>query len=45
MLASPLSRAVETARLAGFEHGAHLDERLKEWDYGDYEGMTTAADP
>ena len=42
MLASPLSRAVETARLAGFEHGVQLDERLKEWDYGDYEGMTTS---
>jgi broad specificity phosphatase PhoE len=41
VLASPLSRAIETARLAGFEHGVQLDERLKEWDYGDYEGLTT----
>jgi broad specificity phosphatase PhoE len=38
--ASPLSRAVETARLAGFDH-VQIDDRLKEWDYGEYEGKTT----
>jgi probable phosphoglycerate mutase len=31
---------VQTARLAGFE--PELDERLREFDYGDYEGLTTA---
>ena len=38
---SPMSRAIDTARLAGFEHDVRLDDRLKEWDYGDYEGKTT----
>ena len=35
---SPLSRAAETARLAGFESGAQVDPDLEEWDYGVYEG-------
>jgi broad specificity phosphatase PhoE len=39
---SPLSRALETARLAGFTDGVRVDERLTEWDYGEYEGLTTA---
>jgi probable phosphoglycerate mutase len=38
---SPMSRAIDTARLAGFEHHVRLDDKLKEWDYGDYEGKTT----
>ncbi len=38
---SPLPRAVETAALAGFEHAETTDELL-EFDYGDYEGVTTA---
>jgi len=37
---SPLSRARETARLAGFD--PVIDDELAEWDYGDYEGLTTA---
>jgi probable phosphoglycerate mutase len=41
VFASPLSRAVETARLAGFEDPQPRDELL-EFDYGDYEGRTTA---
>ena len=39
VLSSPLVRALQTARLAGFE--PELDERLRELDYGDYEGLTT----
>lgn len=39
---SPLSRALETARLAGLGDVAQLREDLVEWDYGDYEGITTA---
>jgi probable phosphoglycerate mutase len=38
VLASPLSRATETARLAGFASGLVIDPDLQEWDYGVYEG-------
>jgi probable phosphoglycerate mutase len=40
VLSSPLSRAEETARLVGLE--ATPEPRLVEWDYGEYEGRTTA---
>ena len=42
VVTSPLARAVETCRLAGFGEGAGTDEALMEWDYGEYEGLTTA---
>lgn len=38
ILSSPLSRASETARLAGFGAGLEIDPDLREWDYGAYEG-------
>jgi broad specificity phosphatase PhoE len=38
---SPMSRAIDTARLAGYEHDVRIDDRLTEWAYGEYEGMTT----
>jgi len=41
VLTSPFSRARDTAALAGFPH-AVVDDNLKEWDYGDYEGLRTA---
>jgi broad specificity phosphatase PhoE len=41
VLSSPLSRALETARLAGFGDVVESDQDLMEWDYGDYEGLTT----
>jgi len=40
VLSSPLSRAHETARLAGFE--PELSDALVEMRYGEYEGITTA---
>lgn len=40
-LTSPLGRAVRTAELAGI-YGAVIDPDLHEWDYGAYEGVTTA---
>lgn len=38
---SPLSRAAETCRLAGFESRAETRDQLLEWDYGAYEGRRT----
>lgn len=42
VLTSPLSRARDTCALAGFGDIAHVDDRLREWDYGEAEGRTTA---
>ena len=39
---SPLRRSLDTCRLAGFADSAVIDDRLVEWDYGDYEGLTFA---
>jgi broad specificity phosphatase PhoE len=40
-VSSPRRRAVDTARLAGLGNGMATDDRLRELDYGDYEGRTT----
>lgn len=40
VLSSPRLRATETARLAGFTEPV-IEEDLVEWDYGDYEGIST----
>jgi broad specificity phosphatase PhoE len=40
VLTSPLCRASETCELSGFE--GERDPDLMEWDYGEYEGLTTA---
>lgn len=38
---SPLIRALDTARLAGFGERVDIDPDLREWDYGADEGRTT----
>ncbi|HEV2758130.1 MAG TPA: histidine phosphatase family protein [Acidimicrobiales bacterium] len=41
ILTSPLSRAVDTCRLAGLGDDAETTNDLREWDYGEYEGRRT----
>jgi broad specificity phosphatase PhoE len=41
VLSSPRRRALETCRLAGLGGCVEVCGLLVEWDYGDYEGLTT----
>jgi probable phosphoglycerate mutase len=42
VLTSPLVRASRTCEIVGLGHRAENCEDLREWDYGDYEGLTSA---
>lgn len=42
VLCSPLQRAVETCKLAGCGTNPTIDPDLREWNYGDVEGLTFA---
>jgi broad specificity phosphatase PhoE len=41
VLSSPMRRSHETCRLAGLDASVEVEPDLREWDYGEYEGLTT----
>lgn len=41
VLTSPMQRARETCAIVGYGAQAQIEEGLREWDYGVYEGRTT----
>jgi broad specificity phosphatase PhoE len=41
VLSSPMRRALDTCTLGGLRDRVEIDRDLMEWDYGDYEGIST----
>jgi broad specificity phosphatase PhoE len=41
VFASPLKRVLKTCDLVGLKENAVIEPKLLEWDYGDYEGLTS----
>lgn len=41
VLSSPLKRALMTCEMVGLGEHVQVREDLREWDYGDYEGLTS----
>ena len=41
VLSSPFKRALETCELTGFGDRVEVRDDLHEWDYGEFEGLTT----
>ena len=41
VIVSPMLRAQETCQLAGFDHRKTIEPSAMEWNYGEYEGITT----
>lgn len=41
VLSSPLRRALDTCKLVGLGEHVQVREDLREWDYGEYEGLTS----
>jgi len=42
VLSSPLKRSLKTCEIAGYKNVCEVRDELREWNYGDYEGIKTS---